>query len=213
LDQPSANQELVHRLGERRAAPRPPRQGSAAVRAVASLVMALLVGCGRSSPGARGTPAPAEGADSAAQTVAELADTLTGPRLAVALRAIGLRTAPGGQVVNDCDEAVTAASYPVDLGGSVGRAWLVVVGGGPKMLACYGNAELAFWLLRKEGDSFGTVLKGYGLLAVLTTEHDGVKDVAIGGPGFQFPVFVWQESTYQRQGWISDTLMPPPVVH
>lgn len=183
-----------------------------------ALLALAAIGCGRVPPEAHGTPGaeavvqPGATApiDSTARPGVELGDALAGPALAAALRATRLRPAPGGEVLNDCDEAVTPAVHPVRVGGSVGRAWLVEVGGGPNMLTCYGNAGVAFWLLRREGGAFRVLLADYGLLAILPTEHHGVRDVAVGGPGFRFPVFTWEDSAYRHRGWIPDSLMPPP---
>ncbi len=187
----------------------------AAAGPLAALLLLVPLGCFRGTPGARDMRVRAGAtevrAHSTAPTGTHLPDTLSHAQLAAALRAMRLRPAPGGRVVNDCDEAVRPESHPVDLGGSVGRAWLVEVGGGPRMLTCYGNAGVAFWLLRKRGEDFHVILADYGLLAVLSTVHHNVKDLAIGGPGFRFPVFVWEDSAYRRRGWIPDSLMPPPV--
>ena len=199
---------------------RGPHRGAAvrsAVRPPVALLVLAAAACGRAGPDVHDAPAPAHVAHAHPASPADSpagahpADALTDAQLTAALRAIRLRPAPGGRVVNDCDEAVAPASHPVDLGGSVGRAWLVEVGGGPKMLTCYGNAGVAFWLLRKEGGAFRVILASYGLLTVLSTAHHGVRDVAVGGPGFRFPVFAWEDSAYEHRGWIADSLMPPPV--
>jgi hypothetical protein len=169
--------------------------------ALVAILLLAVAGCGQGD----------QSADSAGAQPGPPVDHLSDAQLAAAYNVIRVKSAAGGKVMNDCGEAVAPGIHHADLGGAVGRAWLVMVGGGPTTAGCYGNAGDAFWLLQSKGDSFRVILEGSGSISVLTTEHNGVKDVAIGGPGFQFPVFVWNGNGYKHQGSISDSKMPPAV--
>jgi hypothetical protein len=138
--------------------------------------------------------------------------TLEGERLAAALRSLGLQSVGRGQVVNACDEVVTPEVHAADLGGSVGRAFLIVVGGGPEMLSCYGMTGSAIHLVKPEGQGFRTLYSGVGHLLILATSHRGVRDLAIGGPGFELPVMHWNGDTYVEGGTVRDSeSLPPPL--
>jgi len=70
---------------------------------------------------------------------------LRAQQLAAAYRTLNLTAAPNGQVMNACEEAVTPAVHAAELGGAVGRAYLIVVGGGPNTLTCYGMTGMAIY--------------------------------------------------------------------
>jgi len=47
-----------------------------------------------------------------------------------------------------------------------------------------------------------------GHLAVMPTQHSGVRDIAVGGPGFEFPGYHWNGSAYVQGRTISDKEFP-----
>ena len=65
---------------------------------------------------------------------------------------------------------------------------------------CYGAAETAFWLLSAQPDGkWRLIYRDTGMPLVLKTR--GVAnwpDLAIGGPGFCFPVKRWNGTTYAQ---------------
>ena len=128
-----------------------------------------------------------------------------------AIAAVGLPPAPEGGVINACDEATMPDVYPAELGGDVGRALLVVVGGGPTTLTCYGMSGMKFFLLARDSTGWKTIFEGQGHFVVMESEHLGVKDVAVGGPGFEFPVFEWNGSKYVFARTVSDGELPPSL--
>lgn len=134
---------------------------------------------------------------------------LSADKLALALKALNLKPAPLGKVMNDCGEAVTPGVHTAELGGDVGRAYLIVVPGGPNSVTCYGDNPGALYLLRatKEG-AFTLIFSDRGFLAVMPDTHKGVHDVAVGGPGFEFPVYEWNGSTFVRSRSIKDSELP-----
>jgi hypothetical protein len=140
------------------------------------------------------------------------ASALDAGRLEAATRSLGLRSAGNGQVRNDCDEAVTPEVYVADLGGAVGRAFLIVVGGGPGALTCYGMTGMAIHLVKPEGEGFRSLYSGAGHLVIMPTSHNGVRDILIGGPGLEFPVMHWNGSAYEFAGMISEgEPLPAPL--
>ncbi|MBL9075143.1 hypothetical protein [Tabrizicola sp.] len=116
---------------------------------------------------------------------------------------LGLK-AEGGQVINACDEAVTPTLTPVELGGAVGTAQLLVIPGGPSTLTCYGDIPGDMHLLVADGAGWRSIFNGGGFLIVMPGSHDGVHDFALGGPGFSFPVFQWDGESFTAGGKISD---------
>lgn len=138
--------------------------------------------------------------------------TLDTRQLAAAYRTLGLRSAGNG-VLNDCDEVVRPDVHAAELGGAVGRAFLIVVGGGPESLTCYGVTGMAIYLLKPEGQGFRTLYSGVGHLVIMPTSHNGVRDILIGGPGLEFPELHWNGSAYQHGGTIPDSQELPPSLN
>lgn len=120
------------------------------------------------------------------------------------LRALGMTAGADGQVANACDERVTPAVNAIDFGGAVGTAALLVIPGGPQMATCYGDVPGDMYLMIAEGAGFRTLFHGGGYVILLPTQHRGVHDFALGGPGMSFPVYVWTGKTFAAKGKISD---------
>ncbi len=174
-------------------------EGAKLAQGAAQGGMAVTVG-NTSMPGTGTVPAQAMG---------EAAAPLSAAELAVVYKMLNLKPAPGaGQVMNDCGEAATPGVYAAELGGEVGRAYLIVMMGGPNSATCYGMTGMAINLLRKQGEAFNVIFSGAGSLAVMPGTHKGVHDIAIGGPGFEFPVYAWNGTDYQASGTIKDTEFP-----
>lgn len=125
-----------------------------------------------------------------------------------AIASLGLEYDADGQVLNDCGEAVTPDVHATDLGGAIGRALLVVMKGGPNTASCYGDTGMQFFLLKAEGSGFKQIASGMGHFAPMATEHNGVKDFAVGGPGMEFPVYEWSGRAYVATRQIPDTEFP-----
>lgn len=140
------------------------------------------------------------------------APAVLGPeKLKAAFKFLQLTANAGGEVKNACDEYVTPQIAAAELGGSIGRATLITLGGGPSMPSCYGMTGTVFYLLKSEGEAFKTIFQDNGSLAVMATSHNGVKDIAVGGPGFEFPVYHWDGAKYVKGRTIKDTEFPAPL--
>ena len=116
---------------------------------------------------------------------------------------VGLKT-DGSQVINACDEAVTPTLTPVDLGGVVGTAQLLVIPGGPNTVSCYGDNPGDMYLIVADGAGWKSVFNGGGFIMVLPATHNDVHDFALGGPGFSFPVYEWDGAAFTAKGEIGD---------
>jgi hypothetical protein len=131
--------------------------------------------------------------------------TAFGAADAVALaKLVGIKDAGSGQVMNACDEAVVPTVTPIEFGGAVGTAQLLVIPGGPNQMTCYGDNPGEMFLLMADGAGFKTVFNGMGFVTVLPKTHKDVHDFALGGPGFTFPVYVWNGKEFAQKGEISD---------
>ncbi len=116
------------------------------------------------------------------------------------LAALSLAPDAQGQVENECGEKVTPSILAAELGGAVGTAQLVVIGGGPNTAACYGDGP-DLHLMRRDGASHREIYSARGrVLVILPSSHDGVRDLADGGPGSSFPVWEWNGSAYADAG-------------
>ena len=124
------------------------------------------------------------------------------------IAALGLEAADGGMVVNDCGEAVTPELHALDMGGAVGRAPLLAVGRGPETLTCYGMTGMQFHLFRAAGGEVERLHSDFGHFAPMETRHQGVRDFAVGGPGFEFPVMEWNGKASVAGRTIPDTEFP-----
>lgn len=171
--------------------------------ALAAILLLSLTACGQSETrAAAATPAAAQPANP---------NSLSATQLVAAAKSIGIPLRSGGQVMNACGTSVTPKAYRAKVGGAAAPAWLYAVSGGSIKDSCYGKAEAAVWLLKESGTSFRILVNGFGRLALLPTEHDGVKDVAIGGPGLEASVYAWTGKAYKKQGQIKDSNMPPAI--
>jgi hypothetical protein len=131
----------------------------------------------------------------------------------LAIASLGLDHDPDGLVINECGEAVAPDVYPVDMGGDVGRAILVVMKGGRTTTACYGDTGMKFFLLRQDGENYEIIASDHGHFAPMETEHEGVKDFAVGGPGMEFPVYEWNGKTFVSLRKIPDAEFPMATVN
>ena len=124
------------------------------------------------------------------------AGPLTDADRAAILKTLGLKSNPRGQVMNECDELSTPQFLPADLGGSVGTATLFAISGGPNTAGCYGDgADLH--LMTRSGAGWREIYSARGrMLIILPTSTAGVRDIADGGPGLTFPVWVWNGTRY-----------------
>lgn len=149
--------------------------------AVAALILAAIAAC--DAP----VVAPVVTAESQAFTDADQAAILTTLQLSADAQ---------GQVMNECGDRVTPQFLPAELGGHVGTAILFAIGGGPTMAACYGDGP-DLHLLMRQAAGWREIYSARGrVLIILKTSTGGVRDIADGGPGFSFPVWTWNGSSY-----------------
>lgn len=122
------------------------------------------------------------------------------------LTALGHSANAQGQVMNECGELSTPQFLPADLGGSVGKATLFAMSGGPNTATCYGDGP-DLHLMMRDGAGWREIYSARGrMLVILPTSTTGVRDIADGGPGFSFPVWAWNGTVYAPAGReISDT--------
>lgn len=161
-----------------------------------SLIIAVLavVALGACNPPSASTPE----AESAAGAPA------TGPvseaeRTAI-LTALNLAPDALGKVVNECGDSVVPLIAPAELGGAAGTAQLVAIPGGPTMYTCYGDGP-DLHLMMRDGDGWREIYAARGrMLVILPTMTNGVRDIADGGPGFQFPLWQWNGQAYASAG-------------
>jgi hypothetical protein len=117
-----------------------------------------------------------------------------------AMAALDLTPNDEGKVLNECGDMVTPTIAPAELGGAVGTALLVAIPGGPSLYSCYGDGP-DLHLLMRDGDSFREIYAARGrVLIILPQETEGVRDIADGGPGFEFPLWQWNGETYAFAG-------------
>jgi hypothetical protein len=50
-----------------------------------------------------------------------------------------------------------------------------------------------------------------GHLVVMPSEHKGVKDIVVGGPGFEFPLLEWDGKTYRSSRTVAGSELPAPI--
>lgn len=130
-------------------------------------------------------------------------------RKAALLEVLGVEVGEDpGQVLNDCGESITLDFYAAQLGGSVGLAFLVALNGAPQADGCYGETGTFFYLYRTQGETYRLILSSGGHLAILETETNGVKDVAVRVPGNDIPAYAWSGSTYKRARVLPDAEFP-----
>jgi hypothetical protein len=123
-------------------------------------------------------------------------------------RVLQLTMTREGQVINACDEVIRPRMKFVELDGEVGTAVIVSLDGGSEAPACYGMTGIQVFMLRRETDSYRMIFSDRGELAVMPTSHLGVRDIALGGPGFEFPVFYWNGHKFVFGRFIRDSEFP-----
>lgn len=125
---------------------------------------------------------------------------LTDADRAAILSALGLSADPEGHVMNECGELVTPQFLQAELGGSVGTAILFALSGGPNTSGCYGDGP-DLHLMMRDGARWREIYSARGrMLIILPTSTVGVRDIGDGGPGFSFPVWIWNGSRYTPAG-------------
>jgi hypothetical protein len=158
---------------------------------LASVLLLALTACG---------PAAAPGGAGAQTAPPAQTAALTEGERAALLASQNLRPDAAGLVENECGEKVTPQVLPVELGGAVGSAALLAMGGGPNTATCYGDGP-GLTLLRRDGESWRAIYASRGgFLAVLPSQTGGVRDIAFAGPGFEHPLWAWNGSEYAPAG-------------
>jgi hypothetical protein len=72
---------------------------------------------------------------------------------------------------------------------------------------------MAIDLIKPEAGGFRSLYSGHGHLAIMATSHGGVRDILIGGPGFEFPVMHWNGDIYEYGRTVSDAEELPPSLN
>jgi len=156
------------------------------VQIVTAACFFALAACGQAT-------APNE-ADAQTAT-AQSGDVTSAERNAI-LAALQMRADAQGRVENECGELVTPQFIVADIGSGPGRVIAFNIGGGPNMLTCYGDGTLTIFFRQNNG-AWGEIWRGSpGGAVVLSTQHNNGNDLAVGGPGFSFPVSHWNGTTY-----------------
>ena len=162
---------------------------------IASFLLLALAACGQAAaPDDAGAQTATSG--QAATPAAELS---AADRAAI-LRSMNLSADARGMVENECGERVAPQIQQVDLGGAVGQAALLAMGGGPNYASCYGDGP-GLTLLMREGATWRAIYNSRGgFLAVMPTQTRGVRDIAFAGPGFEHPLHRWDGAEYIPAG-------------
>ena len=161
-----------------------------------------LAACGQPAPSSADAQTQAPTSQNAASAAVTAAD-----RTAI-LNVIHAGPDARGQVTNACDEKVTPQFIAIDLGGAVGVVQLVIIPGGPNSATCYGDGPGDMHVMARNGAGFSEIHAQQGaFLAVLTTRHNGVRDIVFAGPGMSHPVYQWNGSAYALHGEIADGAM------
>lgn len=155
------------------------------VHAISASFFLILAACGQAA-------APTE-AD--AQTAAASGEVTADERNGV-LAALQMRVDAQGQVENECGERVTPTFQVADIGSGPGRVIAFNISGGPNMLTCYGDGSLTIFLRQNNGAWAEIWQNRPGGAIVISTQHNNGNDIADGGPGFSFPVWEWNGTTY-----------------
>jgi hypothetical protein len=177
--------------------------------AVWAIGLLILAGCDGSTTASAETSATAD--TTASPMLTQSTRSLSPQERAAVFAAMRLSSTDGDQVINACDEAITPDIHFVPMGGAIGTAVLVVLSGGEEAPGCYGMPGMEFTLLREEGTQWRILFSALGQLAVLSTSHNDVQDIVIGGPGFEFPVYHWSGTEFIEAGTIADTEFPIPI--
>ena len=168
----------------------------------------VLAACGQPTP-----------STSDAQTQTPTAQNAAGATLTTEERAAilnSIRAAPDarGQVTNACNDKVIPQFIAVELGGDIGTAHLAIIPGGPSSFTCYGDGPGDMHVMRRTGASFSEIHTQQGaFLAVLTSTHNGVRDIVFAGPGMSHPVYHWNGSVYVQRGEIADDALSSAQIY
>ncbi|OQW60613.1 MAG: hypothetical protein A4S17_10010 [Proteobacteria bacterium HN_bin10] len=158
------------------------------IRTLSASLFLAIAACGQAA-------APSE---AGAQTAAPASTELSAADRTAILASQNLRADARGLVENECGDRVEPQILQVDLGGDVGRAALLAMGGGPSMASCYGDGP-GLTLLKREGANWRAIYSSRGgFMAIMPTRTRGVADIAFAGPGFDYPLHVWNGTTYVR---------------
>lgn len=141
--------------------------------AASGLLLALALAC--AGPAAAGDVSPAD--------------------KAAVLQAAHVTLDARGLVKNACDEKVAPTFTAVEIAG-LGTTILMVLPGGPNTATCYGDGPGQLSLFQRTPAGFKLIFEAQGYIGVLATSTGGVRDIAVGGPGFSSPVYVWNGSAY-----------------
>jgi hypothetical protein len=146
-------------------------------------------------------PAATDQASSPAAEVDSADAKMSAADHAALIAATGYALGADGAVENACGSQVHPQTLPAEVGGDVGLAWLVVVPGGNETPGCYGDVPGDMFLLRRGNAGYAVIFAGRGYVSILpSTGVGGVHDLALGGPGFSFPVFAWDGAGYAPAG-------------
>lgn len=168
----------------------------------ASFLILAAVACG----------APASNSDAQAQPTAAAAGVTDAERAAI-LAFMNTPADARGQVENECGERVTPGFAPVELGGAVGTAVLLVMEGGPNSASCYGDGP-GLTLFKRDGAGVSMIYSSRGgALVVLPNSTRGVRDIAHGGPGFEHPLHQWNGTEYVYVRDIPEAQMSENVIY
>jgi hypothetical protein len=155
--------------------------------AISTSIVLALAACGQAA--ARN--------DAEAQTAVTTAGAeATEAERAAILAALNLRANAQGLVENECGDMVEPQFIAPDLGPGVGRAIAFVIGGGPSAASCYGDGPLVMLMRENNGAWSDIYMNRGGPMIILPAQHNNANDLADGGPGFSFPVWEWDGSTY-----------------
>ena len=129
-------------------------------------------------------------------SVTSEAPAVTDADRAAILKTLSLSADQQGLVLNECDERSVPQYLSAELGGSVGTAILFAMSGGPNIAACYGDGP-DLHLMMRDGATWREIYSARGrMLIILPTSTAGVRDIGDGGPGFSFPVWIWNGTRY-----------------
>lgn len=157
--------------------------------AISASLLFALAACGEAA-------APTE-ADAQTASATHGAEITSAERTAI-LAASNMQANAQGLIENECGEAVTPQFLLADLGPGPGRVIAFIMVGGPNTISCYGDGPLVT-LMRENNGAWAEIYSNRGGPAiVLTAQHNNGNDLADGGPGFTFPVWQWDGSTYSN---------------
>jgi hypothetical protein len=157
------------------------------VQVISATLFFALAACGQAA-------APSE-ADAQTAGAAQSGEVTSAERAAI-LAALNLRANGQGLVENECGERVTPRFLVADIGSGPGRVIAFDIGGGPNTISCYGDGTLTIFFRQTNG-AWDQIWENRGGGAiVLSTQHNNGNDIASGGPGFSFPVWQWNGTTY-----------------